>query len=72
MLGASGAATQANLTDISIVAVANLMLQWSFLSLPSVILLHPLSRAPPGHQDGYNYPDKRKYVLLDLTRPFSL
>lgn len=34
MLGASRPAIQANLTDISIVAVGNLMLHWSFLSLP--------------------------------------
>lgn len=51
MLGASGPAIQANLTDIPIVAVGNLMLHRSFLSLPhvfpsSVILLHPPSSPP--------------------------
>lgn len=70
--GPVGPVIQADLTD-TIVAVGNLMLQWSnFLSFPlslscifllSVILLHPplrLSRASPTI-DGYYYLDKRKY-----------
>lgn len=66
--GALGPAIQANLTDVCILAVGNLILQFSFLSLPlssTVILFNPLcrlrlSRALPGYQDGYNYLHKWK------------